>query len=75
MLIQVTHANPSHANPSHANPSQCEKGAVTQVRINSVTVVRKKFSKVYGVFRALYSSSRLFLTYLCFYGADNVHQT
>ncbi len=43
MLIQVTHANPSHANPSHANPrhanpSQCEKGAVTQVRINFVTV-------------------------------------
>ena len=37
-----------------------EKGAVTQVRINSVTIVRKKFSEVYGVFRALYSSSRLF---------------
>ncbi len=37
-----------------------EKGAVAQVRINTVTIERKKFSEVYGVFRALYSSSRLF---------------
>ncbi len=37
-----------------------EKGAVAQVRINTVTIVRKKFSEVYGVFRPLYSSSRLF---------------
>ncbi len=35
-----------------------EKGAVTQVRINSVTIVRKKCSEVYGVFHVLYSSSR-----------------
>ena len=34
-----------------------EKGAVSQVRINTVTIERKTFSKVYGVFRALYSSS------------------
>ncbi len=27
---------------------------------NTVTIERKKFSKVYGVFRVLYSSSRLF---------------
>ncbi len=26
-----------------------EKGAVSQVRINTVTIERKKFSKVYGV--------------------------
>ncbi len=43
--------------------------------INSVTVVRNNSSEVYGVFRALYSSSRLFLTYLCFLRADYVHQT
>ncbi len=30
------------------------------MRINTVTIVRKKFSEVYGVFRALYGSSRLF---------------
>ncbi len=30
------------------------------MRINTVTIERKKFSEVYGVFRALYSSSRLF---------------
>ncbi len=53
---------------SHVNPSQFsanvkvarEKGAVTQVRINTVTIERKTFSVVYGIFRALYSSSRLF---------------
>ncbi len=33
-----------------------EKGAVMEVRVNSVTIVRKKFSEVYGAFRALYSS-------------------
>ncbi len=30
------------------------------MRINTVTIERKKFSEVYGVFRALYSSSCLF---------------
>ncbi len=30
------------------------------MRINTVTIERKKFSEVYGVFWALYSSSRLF---------------
>ncbi len=30
------------------------------MHINTVTIVRKKFSEVYGVFRALYSSTRLF---------------
>ncbi len=30
------------------------------MRINTVTIERKKFSEVYRVFRALYSSSRLF---------------
>ncbi len=30
------------------------------MRINTVTVERKKFSEVYGVFRALYSSICLF---------------
>ncbi len=38
----------------------CEEGAVAQVRINSVPIERKKFSEVCGVFRVLYSSSRLF---------------
>ena len=37
-----------------------EKGTVKKVRINTVTIVRLKFSEVYGVFRALYSSPRLF---------------
>ncbi len=41
------------------------------MRINTVTIEKKKFSEVYGVFRALYSSSRLFLCFLC---ADNVQQ-
>ncbi len=43
-----------------------EKGAVAQVRINTVTIERKKFNEVYRVFLALYSSSRLFQLYLCF---------
>ncbi len=44
------------------------------MRINSVTIVRKKFSEVYGVFRALYSSSRLFSIIFMFLMADNVQQ-
>ncbi len=36
------------------------------MRIYSVTIVRKKFSEVYGVFRALYSSSRPFSTIFMF---------
>ncbi len=43
-----------------------EKGAVTQVCINSVNTARKKFSEVYGDFRALYSSSRQFSTIFMF---------
>ncbi len=45
-----------------------------QVRINTVTIERKKFSEVYGVFRALYSSSRLFSILFMFLTADNVQQ-
>ncbi len=53
---QFSHVNPSQLNVNVAR----EKGAVAQVRINTVTIERKKFSEVNGVFRALYSSSRLF---------------
>ncbi len=33
------------------------------MRINTVTIERKKFSEVYGVFRALYSASSVFSMY------------
>ncbi len=53
---QFSHVNPSQLSAQTSNVAR-EKGAVAQVRINTVTIVRKKFSEV---FRALYSSSRLF---------------
>ncbi len=56
---QFSHVNPSQLSAQNVNVAR-EKGAVAQVRINTVTIERKKFSEVYGVFRALYSSSRLF---------------
>ncbi len=46
-----------------------EKGEVALVCINTVTIVKKKFSEVYGVIRALYNSSRLFSIH-----ADNIQQ-
>ncbi len=63
---QFSDVKPSHS-IKHANVNVAhEKGAVMQVCINYVTIVRKKFSEVYGVYRALYSSSRLFSTIFMF---------
>ncbi len=56
---QFSHVNPSQLSAQMSRVAR-EKGAVTQARINTVTIERKKFSVVYEVFRALYSSSRLF---------------
>ncbi len=44
------------------------------MRINTVTIERKKFSEVYRVFLALYSSSRLFSIIFMFLTADNAQQ-
>ncbi len=56
---QFSHGEYKSIKRANANIAR-EKGAVAQVRINTVTIERKKFSEVYGVFRALNSSSHLF---------------
>ncbi len=67
MRNAFSHVNPSQLSIKRANVNVArEKGAVTQVCINSVTIVRKKFSEVCGIFRALYSSSRPFSTIFLF---------
>ncbi len=64
-----------HVNPSLANVNAArEKGAVTQVRINSVAIVRRNLVKFMEFFGRCTAHLVRFQLYLCFLCADNVQQ-
>ncbi len=72
---QFSHVNPKSIKRANVNVAR-EKGAVAQVRINTVTIVRKKFSEVFMEFFGhctVQLISSVF-NYICFLCADNVQQ-